>query len=1045
MSEAPAPGGESDFGGQLEATERFGIASAFPPPQEKADEHSVHGGNQGGGGGPGKEKDENGGPATPGQLGDLAARGLGGDLPQGPGIIPDLSDEEIAAQEEEAAKEASARPEVSEETPGEEIGRTERFQTSRVRGEEEARPTTRPSGSRSQREIREATERIGSRPVEEPVVATAPPAEAEPTAAKEPVAAESPPAEAATPTPQPEAGRSLTPTEVADEYFERYQAGVQSVRFEPGGQLYQAITGSLDTTDESEPSLIFTPVDGGDDREVTLTELRAVANERAAYNPTEATEQVQPERSEDEVAADMMGLSLDEFSRLPKQGRADARRIVRDHEAEEAHHAELQERAAQRATEPKQPEPPPTEVAPTEGPIELSDRAADLFERYTTGSSFAPKPGGPRFHVKGEVPTAEGEERRWEFAGITDVRSGKEPPPNVILNENDLRRLAQNTADAEEAKSGSADGKVESEQKEPPKPEAKERTPPPPPRDRETTTASGSPEDRPEIRLGEATWKNQDSDQPVKVVGYAGTAGGRVYVRIEGSSTAVPLDEINYPSRPPPSTGARITGRAKELGESAAARVSARLRESERYQTAKERADKIAEAAPELTRRAEEGLRDAAERTENKYQKFLYNAGAGFLNRFRWADKEQGTYAAGVIVGSVTSVALGPAGNIVKIPTLIGLNSILVPGISMARVYSISNVLKPWIEDRSERWGAARQFDDAYRLIGKDDNKEAFDNEIKRLAKEVAQGSNITIISEEGIRGAIEGRMESLRKYSKAQSHIRSFAAGLSAGSITASAGEAVFHGINSWVGGGGGAPTEAPGPDSGPEPPVEEAQPSPTTVEPPPTTPPTEVPITTTPLPETITAQDLQGVAVGPRDTFIEAYNNLDSAEQRQAFVDVLSNPDRVQDLIRFSAASEAAQASSEVLSDANEVLQNPDFANSLEIAQGTTVSDLLANNGYDITWTPDDADIFGGHILANYDTLNQMHEQVKAAGIPVEFQDYPSPNEVVNLIKAAEGGDAKAFQQLVAASHWIPEGGNYNILTESGFEALKQKYGLA
>lgn len=48
------------------------------------------------------------------------------------------------------------------------------------------------------------------------------------------------------------------------------------------------------------------------------------------------------------------------------------------------------------------------------------------------------------------------------------------------------------------------------------------------------------------VRMGEAIWKNADSDQPVKIIGKAGESNGRVYVNIEGSNTAIPLDEIQY-------------------------------------------------------------------------------------------------------------------------------------------------------------------------------------------------------------------------------------------------------------------------------------------------------------------------------------------------------------------------------------------------------------------------------------------------------------------------------------------------------------------
>lgn len=45
-------------------------------------------------------------------------------------------------------------------------------------------------------------------------------------------------------------------------------------------------------------------------------------------------------------------------------------------------------------------------------------------------------------------------------------------------------------------------------------------------------------------RLG--IWRNKDVDQPVTVIGEAGITGGRRYVRIEGSDTAIPEDEVEF-------------------------------------------------------------------------------------------------------------------------------------------------------------------------------------------------------------------------------------------------------------------------------------------------------------------------------------------------------------------------------------------------------------------------------------------------------------------------------------------------------------------
>lgn len=50
------------------------------------------------------------------------------------------------------------------------------------------------------------------------------------------------------------------------------------------------------------------------------------------------------------------------------------------------------------------------------------------------------------------------------------------------------------------------------------------------------------------VGRGAATWKTKDEDRPINITGYLGKGpDGRDYVSIEGSTTGVPLDEIEYP------------------------------------------------------------------------------------------------------------------------------------------------------------------------------------------------------------------------------------------------------------------------------------------------------------------------------------------------------------------------------------------------------------------------------------------------------------------------------------------------------------------
>jgi hypothetical protein len=48
------------------------------------------------------------------------------------------------------------------------------------------------------------------------------------------------------------------------------------------------------------------------------------------------------------------------------------------------------------------------------------------------------------------------------------------------------------------------------------------------------------------VKMGNAIWKNKDYDAPIEVIGDYGTVNGKRYVKIKGSDTGVPLDEVRY-------------------------------------------------------------------------------------------------------------------------------------------------------------------------------------------------------------------------------------------------------------------------------------------------------------------------------------------------------------------------------------------------------------------------------------------------------------------------------------------------------------------
>jgi len=124
-------------------------------------------------------------------------------------------------------------------------------------------------------------------------------------------------------------------------------------------------------------------------------------------------------------------------------------------------------------------------------------------------------------------------------------------------------------------------------------------------------------------------------------------------------------------------------------------------------------------------------------------------------------------------------------------------------------------------------------------------------------------------------------------------------------------------------------------------------------------------------------------------------------------------------------------------------EIISNPDLAHSVEIHPGDTIGPILVATDHHVTWGFDNAELFGAHINANYDMLHAMHERAAAAGIAVE--KFPAREELAGLIRSATGGDATAMHQLTEALHWVPPAGeNLNILTPEGVEASLTDMGV-
>lgn len=422
-----------------------------------------------------------------------------------------------------------------------------------------------------------------------------------------------------------------------------------------------------------------------------------------------------------------------------------------------------------------------------------------------------------------------------------------------------------------------------------------------------------------------------------------------------------------------------------------------------------ENSEKFGAKVQEKLAQAGRGLKEQSERAaslvntvrESKIGGFLYEQGNAFLNKFDPRDKEKIPYFAGMAVGAGSNVALtyftpflafGP-GRLVRSAAFSGVMLGVSKGANVFRHRAMNKVLSNFgVEDKAERAAYSKQYDETFKLLSKN-SEEEYGEAMKKLSADIFakhgnanSGSNVEAATTQETSEELQKRIESLStRHQKLNNQIRSFSAGLSAGSITATLGTLGFENLFDKGGDGGGiAPGEGGEPTD---------TPSGGGVEP-----------TPTPEPETPDGTGEPAPEPGPDPT----------PEPEPTPTDP---------------------------SSLSEVLANPDFASSVEIQQGDTVGQLLTNSGYDIDWGTDNAEVFGAHIQANYDMLQGMNEQIAATGISVE--DFPTQAEVSTLIEQANAGDAVAMHRLTETLHWIPAGGEFTILSPEAVELINNPQG--
>ncbi len=379
---------------------------------------------------------------------------------------------------------------------------------------------------------------------------------------------------------------------------------------------------------------------------------------------------------------------------------------------------------------------------------------------------------------------------------------------------------------------------------------------------------------------------------------------------------------------------------------------------------------------------------------------FVYESAQRYLNNFDWRDKDKVAWAAGIATGFTTNTALNlvlpGAGSLINSVGTTAVTHLLSSGVNSLRLRGIERSIRQNVNNLSEEGlksidvrSYRDQYDRASRLL-KTSGLTEYQTKMTRISQDLL--SRMGYSEKDSFDPIVETLTQELQnkvfKYSKANERIRSFSAGMKVGAITQGITNQFFdidkfveHKLNG-------------GPDS------------------------PNVGNLETSLPE--------GLPPLSQDQ-IDLINRIhQDPEAWKTFTSLTS--EQWSDVGRLYEAGRLA----EVGIDTNpliDTLTSADVGNLVDIHQGDTVSTLLQNNGHRVTWTSADADLFGGHILANHQLLAETHNRMVESGLATN--NFPTQQEVLALIEHARGGDAGAFHDLQTSLDWIPVNQKLKILS--------------
>lgn len=119
---------------------------------------------------------------------------------------------------------------------------------------------------------------------------------------------------------------------------------------------------------------------------------------------------------------------------------------------------------------------------------------------------------------------------------------------------------------------------------------------------------------------------------------------------------------------------------------------------------------------------------------------------------------------------------------------------------------------------------------------------------------------------------------------------------------------------------------------------------------------------------------------------------------------------------------------------------LSDSEFGELVDIHKGDTANKLLEKAGYNLSWTAEDAVIFGAHILANYKLLEFGLKKLEVSGISTE--PLPTEKAIIELVVSSQNGNHEAIRKLQERLQLLPYDNKFKIIKPQRLDELRKYF---